>query len=467
MLSPKLEGVHTSLGCIVRSSTEVVGSVSFTVVAAVIKPSLDLLIDEDVQIDLLSSPSLADKGGVIVRLADSSQKRYFLSEHIASQPTSDKVELSMPWLASHTYPLSVWFFSVRLLLKKPNLDAWRASVLMQDFWHVPTGMPPSSWMQPTLEFIPGSDRNMGRRKYMEDVEVLFENIRASNSLVNVYGVLDGHGGDDCSQHCAEDIPMKIAGNLRKGKTSSEALFCSFRDTDEEYLRNSSGVSAGSTANIALFDRTRSVVYVANTGDTRAVLCRNFKAVDLSLDRKASDPEEIARIASAGGFVVNNRVSGSLAITRALGDGHLKARQKNVLIPDPEITFFVPCRQDQFVVIATDGLWDVVSSQQAADFVRQHLETNGLSFPEAGNGDVSSLQTSEVQRKLKNAAKDLISHALGLGSADNITVVVLLIVGATLDASSLSEYTAASVASFTAAGAGTCALPSENARSLHC
>jgi serine/threonine protein phosphatase PrpC len=59
--------------------------------------------------------------------------------------------------------------------------------------------------------------------------------------------------------------------------------------------------------VAVYDRARNAFYVANTGDTRAVLCRGGAALDLSYDRKGSDSEEIARVIRAGGYVANGRI----------------------------------------------------------------------------------------------------------------------------------------------------------------
>lgn len=469
-----LDGVHTKLGYIVRSWSDFVDDCNYSVVTVVIKPHWDLVTDQDVQIDLCTSPTLQDKGGVLVRLVDLNHLQYFPPDRVVRRGSSNRPEIDMPWLTKHHYPLSVWFFSVRLLLRKPKLDPWRASVLVQDFWHVPTDSPPSQWYQNNLHVIPAAGRNKGRRKYMEDVEVVFENIKVNQMVVNVYGVLDGHGGDDCSQHSADDIPMKIAANLRKGLSCPEALFKSFRDTDDEYLR-SSRATAGSTANIILFDQSHSTVYVANTGDTRAVLSRNRQAIDLSVDRKATDPEEIARITYAGGFVVNNRVSGMLAITRAIGDGQLKASQKDILIPDPEITFFVPTIADQFVIVATDGLWDVVSSQDAVDYIVANLERSGLSFPSSptgtaivlelvivvlltsGNGHVEmnslpSIDEAMLKPKLEKAAMDLVNHAIGLGSADNVTIMLLFLSSPSLDPAALGDYISRSLAALTSGSA---------------
>ena len=151
--------------------------------------------------------------------------------------------------------------------------------------------------------------------------------------------------------------MKIASSLRAGKSCAESLFRSFIDTDVDFLDAPSGNPSGSTANVMLWDQTTGFAYIANTADTRAVLCRSGEALDLSIDRKGSDPEEIARIAESGGFIVNGRVQGSLAVSRALGDSALKIVGKvagrKVLIPDPEVTTFRPCAQiDNFIIIGT-------------------------------------------------------------------------------------------------------------------
>ena len=160
--------------------------------------------------------------------------------------------------------------------------------------------------------------------------------------------------------------MKIIAGLRAGKSCPEVLFSAFVETDKDFLKEQSS-SAGTTANILLWDMDKGIAYIGNSGDTRAVLSRDRKAIDLTEDKKASDPREIARIVKEGGFVVNNRVMGSLAVARALGDSHLKDADsdgiaKRVLISDPEVTVYVPQVTDDFIIIASDGLWDVLSSQ---------------------------------------------------------------------------------------------------------
>ena len=78
----------------------------------------------------------------------------------------------------------------------------------------------------------------------------------------------------------------------------------------------------------------------------------IQALDLSVDRKASDPEEISRIAREGGFVSNNRVLGTLAVSRAMGDSSIKeTSDKPILVADPELSCFQPVKGDEFIVLA--------------------------------------------------------------------------------------------------------------------
>ena len=95
-----------------------------------------------------------------------------------------------------------------------------------------------------------------------------------------------------------------------------------------------------------------VLYTANVGDARIVLCRNGKALRLSYDHKGSDENEGKRISNAGGLILNNRVNGVLAVTRALGDAYLKElvtghpyTTETVIQPDI----------DEFLILACDGV----------------------------------------------------------------------------------------------------------------
>ncbi|KAK4701318.1 protein phosphatase PTC1, partial [Phenoliferia sp. Uapishka_3] len=93
------------------------------------------------------------------------------------------------------------------------------------------------------------------------------------------------------------------------------------------------------------------LYTANAGDARAVLCRGGKAVRLTYDHKGSDAKEAKRITDAGGFVMNNRVNGVLAVTRSLGDSSMK----EFVVGSPYTTETTLGPDDEFLIIACDGV----------------------------------------------------------------------------------------------------------------
>ncbi|VDN97573.1 unnamed protein product [Rodentolepis nana] len=152
-----------------------------------------------------------------------------------------------------------------------------------------------------------------------------------------------------------------------------------------------GVDSGSTACVAFIlpevsdDKEpvrRVFLYVANAGDSRAVLCRSGTAVELSEDHKPEDPPERARINAAGGTVTaDGRVNDGLNLSRAIGDHVYKQRsdlrmwdQMISALPDVTRTELVP-GADEFLVIACDGIWNAMTSQAVVDFIRERLHTD--------------------------------------------------------------------------------------------
>ncbi|KFY00484.1 hypothetical protein O988_03286 [Pseudogymnoascus sp. VKM F-3808] len=159
-----------------------------------------------------------------------------------------------------------------------------------------------------------------------------------------------------------------------------------------------GLSAGEAAHARLKTQAtrQRVLYTANVGDARIVLCRNGRALRLSYDHKGSDENEGKRITNAGGIILNNRVNGVLAVTRALGDAYMKElvtghpyTTETVIQPD----------LDEFIILACDGLWDVCSDQEAVDLVR-HVQDPVV------------------------ASKQLVDHALARFSTDNLSCMIV-------------------------------------------
>lgn len=129
--------------------------------------------------------------------------------------------------------------------------------------------------------------------------------------------------------------------------------------DETKRSNSTVEAAASAIQEARKSASRQrVLYTANVGDARIILCRNGKALRLSYDHKGMDENEGRRISKAGGLILNNRVNGVLAVTRALGDSYLK----DLVTGHPYTTeTVIQADQDEFLILACDGVSTIYQS----------------------------------------------------------------------------------------------------------
>lgn len=189
------------------------------------------------------------------------------------------------------------------------------------------------------------------------------------------------------------------GKINYGKLLTDEVLAADRGLLDVAKKNMD--VAGTTAIIALLEGSK--LYVANVGDSRGVMCDNKgNAIPLSFDHKPQQMRERKRIKEAGGFVTFNgvwRVAGILATSRALGDYPLK--DKKLVIADPDIlTFDLDDHKPLFVILASDGLWDTFSNEEAIAFIKERLHE-----PDYG-------------------AKSITLQSYYRGSLDNITVIII-------------------------------------------
>ncbi|KAM0938468.1 putative protein-serine/threonine phosphatase [Dioscorea sansibarensis] len=258
---------------------------------------------------------------------------------------------------------------------------------------------------------------VGRRREMEDAVAMAPGFSKGYDF---YGVYDGHGGAKVAHVCRDRMHVVLAEEVRVRAEDEvgwkEALMASFARVDGEVVETALSPRAeertvGSTAVVAVVGPKR--IVVANCGDSRAVVSRGGVAVPLSIDHKPERPDEMQRVEAAGGRVINwngYRVLGVLATSRSIGDYYLKP----YVISEPEVTVVDRTEIDEFIILATDGLWDVVSNQVACKVARQCLSGRAAKmFPEAVRG-----------RTAVEAATLLVELAMSRGSKDNISVVVV-------------------------------------------
>ncbi|XP_052842633.1 probable protein phosphatase CG10417 isoform X1 [Drosophila gunungcola] len=158
------------------------------------------------------------------------------------------------------------------------------------------------------------------------------------------------------------------------------------ETDEDQMANDNfcanmieepGKDSGCTAVVCLLHGRD--LYVANAGDSRCVISRNGRAIEMSLDHKPEDEEESSRIIKAGGRVtLDGRVNGGLNLSRALGDHAYKTNlelpaEEQMISALPDIKKLIITPHDEFMVLACDGIWNYMSSEEVVDFVRIRLK----------------------------------------------------------------------------------------------
>ena len=160
---------------------------------------------------------------------------------------------------------------------------------------------------------------------------------------------------------------------------------------------------------------------ANIGDSRAVLSRNGRAVDLTRDHKPNDDQEKSRILAMGETIEWDRVSKvhrvrNLSLSRAIGDKYAKP----VVSGEVEINHYPLIEQsDEFILLASDGLWDVMTSGEAVAFVHEKIQKE-ISSINIAKGDLANF-TLVLRR---NMAKFVAREAIRRGSSDNVCVVMV-------------------------------------------
>ena len=242
--------------------------------------------------------------------------------------------------------------------------------------------------------------SIGRRPYMEDRFLVVGELRG-DPRASIYAVFDGHGGAAAAEFCVNRMVPLLVSDPAFPLLPVKAISNAFVRTDEEFLAHARScrppLDDGTTAIAALImGRT---LLVANAGDSRAILVHRDGTVEaMSDDHKPNRPDEIQRIKQAGGVVYFHgvwRVGGVLAVSRAIGDRILKP----VVTAQPELKQCTITAGHAFLVLATDGVWDVMT-----------------------NDDVGAIVSSICDPQ--EAASRLVMEALDRGSADNITALVI-------------------------------------------
>lgn len=237
-----------------------------------------------------------------------------------------------------------------------------------------------------------SERGRNGRKTSEDRHL----VSRGGCLVCVF---DGHGGS----HVSDFVCSNFARHFEQALTTSmdaslRATFASLDEAMADYDRVYHRM-AGTTATCAYLDEARKQLWVANVGDSQACLIgpQGIKVLTVEHNCRAN-VEEVNRIKQCGGRVVDNRVDRILAVTRAIGDADFR---DSGVVPDPHIMSVDDLSGYTHLVLATDGLWDVCSFEQARRII-------------SDNADMPAAHLSDL----------LLQYTIRMRSMDDVTILVV-------------------------------------------
>jgi len=270
----------------------------------------------------------------------------------------------------------------------------------------------------------GWAEDIGRREEMEDGFVFVDCFGGKKNSA-YFAIYDGHGGRQCVDYVTQTLHDNLLQELQKAsQTVPDAFIRAFNTTDRN-MQASGMNTSGCTACCCLLQEEKAsrAIYTAHLGDARAVICRGGLAVRLTSmsDHKATDPTEAKRVIEAGGTIFNERVNGMLAISRAFGDHQLKAPAlpNDVVSNVPDITSTELTDQDMFVIVACDGLWDVVEDQESVNLVLEGIRELMALLPNTGQDNLTHRRSmAEV------LARMLVEEALARGTSDNVTCLMI-------------------------------------------
>ncbi|XP_059636491.1 probable protein phosphatase 2C 44 [Cornus florida] len=232
---------------------------------------------------------------------------------------------------------------------------------------------------------------------MEDYHVA-EYRNKKGRVLGLFAIYDGHLGDSVPSYLKDNLFNNILDEPNFWKDPEAAIRNAYCSTDKFILENSMQLGPGGSTAVTAIVVDGKDLWVANIGDSRAVVSERGSAKQLTVDHEPRT--ERRRIEKQGGFVTKlpgdvPRVNGQLAVARAFGDQSLKAH----LSSDPDVRHIPIDSTIEFIILASDGLWKVMANQEAVDMVKS------IKDPQA-------------------AAKRLTTEALARKSKDDISCIVI-------------------------------------------
>ncbi|KAG6529025.1 hypothetical protein ZIOFF_011217 [Zingiber officinale] len=190
-------------------------------------------------------------------------------------------------------------------------------------------------------------------------------INVGDQELGLFAIFDGHSGDSVPAYLQDHLFTNILEEEELWSDPDAAIRRAYERTDNEILSHSRDLGRGGSTAVTAILVNGTKLWVANVGDSRAVLARRGEAIQMSIDHEPNSERE--SIETRGGFVSNlpgdvARVNGQLAVSRAFGDKNLKAQVRS----DPDVRVEDANSETELLILASDGVWKVLSNQEAVD-----------------------------------------------------------------------------------------------------
>jgi len=319
----------------------------------------------------------------------------------------------------HAFPPAEYFPNIQFLRSSSNMASWRSlsskeiSIGELHIW-LRYGEHSIQGKRSSQEDTHTATTDIEKRMSKEEKRPMTQEEDTSHAAY--FAIYDGHGGQLCSDYAAANLHKLFCAEHTNGKDIPSAIKAAIAGLEKNWTAKAlqDDLIDGTTACIAIIDQDK--LTIANVGDSEAVLCRGGKAVALSeIHNPQKNKKELERIRNEGGILVRDRVGHpkyagafSLALSRTIGDLPFKHEKFTEGSPsgvnaDPSVNTLHLRPEDDFLIIACDGVWDVLSHDDAVRFCLQRLT-----------------ETDDPQK----VAEDLVGEAYRKGSTDNISALIV-------------------------------------------
>uniref|UniRef100_H3AUD4 protein-serine/threonine phosphatase n=2 Tax=Latimeria chalumnae TaxID=7897 RepID=H3AUD4_LATCH len=262
----------------------------------------------------------------------------------------------------------------------------------------------------------GLSSMQGWRVQMEDTHTAMPALPSELADWSFYAVFDGHAGSKVAEYCSQNLLNCIITNQDFGAEEAPSVenvkngirtgFLQIDSKMHSIWRLGGWDKSGSTVVAVMISPSH--IYFINCGDSRALLCRGGEVHFYTEDHKPFKPREKERIQNAGGTVTLQRINGSLAVSRALGDFDFKevewrSQTEQLVSPEPEVYEIERSEKDEFIILACDGIWDTINNEELCKFVCSRLQ---------------------LKEDLESVCNQVIDTCLYKGSYDNMSIILI-------------------------------------------